>query len=209
MARVSDADAIRCVFELVAVEVRRLQAHLPERIKLTRAALDAAERRVANYTRFIGEGKGTRALGEGLRQAEEKVDARRQELDILVSTADAVFQVPPVQWIAECLSDLQKLLERQTARSAPVLRHVVGPGRLVPTTPVVGRPSYSVVPMADPKMPSVNLRPRDVDAARRPASLCLGRGGGWASSACRGSPPSARRARPATGGRCRPGGRRA
>jgi hypothetical protein len=54
----------------------------------------------------------------------------------------AVFEPPPVEWIAERLGRLQELLERQTERSALLLRRVLGPVRLVPTRPNVGRPYY-------------------------------------------------------------------
>jgi len=56
--------------------------------------------------------------------------------------ADAVFQVPPVEWVAKRLSGLQKLLERETAPSALLLRRVLGPVRLVPCKPEVGRTYY-------------------------------------------------------------------
>src|SRR5262249_33545655 len=119
-----------------------LHAHLPEKVKLARAALAAEERRVVNYIAFIGEGKGTRALAEALQQAEHKVDALRGELQVLTATADAAFQVPPLEWVAERLSGWKKLVERETARPALLLRRVLGPLRLVPFKPQVGRTYY-------------------------------------------------------------------
>jgi len=133
---------VHYVLERVALEVKRLHAYLPEKVKLARAALAAEERRVVNYIAFIGEGKGTRALAEALQQPEHKVDALRGELQVLTATADAAFQVPPLEWVAERLSGLQKLLERETARSALLLRRVLGPLRLVPCKPQVGRTYY-------------------------------------------------------------------
>src|SRR5437763_17183451 len=53
-----------------------------------------------------------------------------------------MFEPPPMEWIAERLGRLQDLLERQTERSALLLRRVLGPVRLVPTRPDVGRPFY-------------------------------------------------------------------
>jgi site-specific DNA recombinase len=140
--RISNTAAVHYVLERVALEVKRLHAHLPEKMKLARAALAAEQRRVANYIGFIGEGKGTRALAEALQQAEDKVDTLRGELQVLTATADAVFQVPPVEWVAERLAGLPKLLERETARSALLLRRVLGPVRLVPCRPEVGRTYY-------------------------------------------------------------------
>src|SRR6184192_2818006 len=53
-----------------------------------------------------------------------------------------MFEPPPMEWITERLGRLQDLLERQTERSALLLRRVLGPVRLVPTRPEVGRPYY-------------------------------------------------------------------
>src|SRR5437867_4996017 len=53
-----------------------------------------------------------------------------------------MFEPPPMEWIAERLGRLQDLLERQTERSALLLRRVLGPVRHVPTRPDVGRPFY-------------------------------------------------------------------
>jgi hypothetical protein len=140
--RLSDAQAIRYVLDRVKIEVMHLHAHLPEQIKLKRAALATGERRIANFIDFIGGGKGTRALGEALEQAEHAAQALRDELWALEATADTIFEPPPVEWIAHRLSELQGLLERQTARSALLLRRILGPVRLMPVRPEVGRPYY-------------------------------------------------------------------
>ena len=42
----------------------------------------------------------------------------------------------------ERLAKLQNLLERQTERSALLLHRVLGPTRLVPVSPEIGRPYY-------------------------------------------------------------------
>ena len=52
------------------------------------------------------------------------------------------FEPPLVEWIAERLRGLQALLERQTERSALLLRRVLSPVRLVPTNRDVGHPYY-------------------------------------------------------------------
>src|SRR5262249_16469038 len=116
--RLSDAEAIRYVLDRVKIEVTHLHAHLPEQINLKRAALATEERRHANFIDFIGGGKGTRALGQALEQAEHAAQALHDELCALEATGNAIFEPPPVEWIAHRLSELQGLLERQTGRSA-------------------------------------------------------------------------------------------
>ena len=91
---------------------------------------------------FIGGGKGTPALGQALEHAERTAQAFRDELCALEATATAVFEPPPVEWIAHRLRGLLELLERQTGRSALLLRRILGPVRLMPIRPEVGRPYY-------------------------------------------------------------------
>lgn len=140
--RISDAASIRYVLERVEVEVRRLHADVPETLKLTRGKLGVEERRVANFIEFIADGKGTRALGQALEEAEREVERLRIEVGALEATAEAVFEAPPLEWIAERLRPLSEVLSRNTARSALVLRRVLGPVRLRPLRPEVGKPYY-------------------------------------------------------------------
>jgi hypothetical protein len=112
------------------------------RNKLKRAALAEEERRITNFIEFIGEGKGTPALADALRAAEQKAKAQRLELQALEGTANDVFKAPPVEWVTERLGKVQEVLERETSRSALLLRRILGSIRLAPITPQVGRPYY-------------------------------------------------------------------
>jgi hypothetical protein len=140
--RLRDPVSIRYVLERVEAEVKLLYAHLPEEIHLKRAALEAEERRIANYISFIGEGKGTRALGEALRAAEQKAVALRAELQACEASEKQVFKAPPVEWIAARLMALQPVLEAEPSKSALVLRGVLGRIRLLPVQPQIGKPYY-------------------------------------------------------------------
>jgi|SRR5712692_9488747 hypothetical protein len=85
-----DPASIRHVLERVETEVRILHAHLPEEIQIKRAALVAEERRIANYIEFIGQGKGTRTLGEALSAVEQKAASLRADLQAYEVSARAV-----------------------------------------------------------------------------------------------------------------------
>jgi hypothetical protein len=61
--RLGNTEAIHSVLAAVGREIGRLCADLPENLKLKRAALAAAERKIANIVDFIGDGKGSTALG--------------------------------------------------------------------------------------------------------------------------------------------------
>ena len=121
---------------------RRLHADLPDEIRVKRAALAEEERRIANYIAFVGEGKGTQALADALKIAEQKAGALREDLRALETTVGAVFTAPPIEWITERLAKLEELLEHETPRSALLLRRILAPARLVPTVPEVGKPYY-------------------------------------------------------------------
>jgi site-specific DNA recombinase len=133
--------AIREVLERIEAEVQRLHADVPQTIKL-KAALAEEERRIVNFIEFIGDGKGTSAFAEALRGAEAKAAAMREELRALDSAGSDPFKTPPVEWVAARLEKVQEVLERETTGSALLLRRILGPIRLVPVTPEVGRPYY-------------------------------------------------------------------
>ena len=140
--RISDAPSLQAVLKSAEEEIRRLGADLPENLKLKRTSLASEERRIANFIEFIGNGKGTPALGQALDLAEQRATALRDELTALESTAGEVFQAPPVEWVAERVRGLQDLLERETSQSALLLRDVLGPVTLKPMTPQIGKPYY-------------------------------------------------------------------
>lgn len=119
-------------------EVEQLHAHLPEEMELKRAALASEERRIANYIDFIGEGKGTRSLGEALSAAEQKAASLRAEVQAYEASAQSLFKAPPVEWVAERLSTVKQVLEAEPTTSALTLRRVLGPVRLIRVAPRVG-----------------------------------------------------------------------
>lgn len=146
--RVSDVTALHYVAQRVEEEVRRLHGRLPLEIKEKRIAVSNDERRIANFIEFIGEGKGTKTLADALTQTEHRVESLRAELALMESTAESLFQAPPLEWIAQRVEHLQPLLERETERSALLLRRVLGPVRLAPVRPEVGRPYYAAETVA-------------------------------------------------------------
>ena len=70
------------------------------------------------------------------------MDALRYELEWLHRSRTKVFQLPPIEWIEERLSHAQEVLGRRTEQSALLLRELLGPISLEPTTGDIGRPYY-------------------------------------------------------------------
>jgi hypothetical protein len=133
---------VHYVLERVEEEIHKLLGHLPEKIRFTKAALAEEERRVGNFIEFIGNGKGTPALAQALLSAEQKVIGFQNELRALEASAADVFKSPPVEWVVERLGKIREVLEGETAKSALLLRRILGPIRLLPVRPEVGRPYY-------------------------------------------------------------------
>jgi hypothetical protein len=132
-ALLSHPEHIAYILQRVETEVSKLYAHIPESVRLKETGLAAEERRLANFVDFIGEGCGSRTLAQALLETERKVDGLREELDGLRRSREKVFQTPPWEWIEEHLACLNEILERNTDRSGPVLRHLLGQLRLEPT----------------------------------------------------------------------------
>jgi len=140
--RLADADSIQSVLQSLEREIRRLCADLPENLRLKRASLANEERRISNFVDFIGDGKGTRALAQALAAAEQRATALLDEISALETATETILEPPPVEWVTERLGKLQDLLERETSRSAILLRKILGSVVLRPTHPEVGKPYY-------------------------------------------------------------------
>jgi len=140
--QLDQTEHIRYLLERVEAEVAKLYAHIPETVRTKEAELDAEERRLANFVDFIGEGRGSQALGKALVETERRVEALRADLDGLRRGSEKVFQAPPVEWVEERLAGMQEVLERRTERSAPLLRALLGKIELEPTKGEIGRPYY-------------------------------------------------------------------
>jgi hypothetical protein len=171
----ADPEHVAYVLRRVEEEIAKLRSDLPETLKLKQAELSAEQRRLANFVDFIGEGRGSQALGKALVETERRVEALTDEVDALSRSWAKMFQTPPVEWIRDRLENLHDVLGSRTARSAKALRDLLGPIRLELVTPDIGRPSTA------PSRHSMHslLSKRPPDQARRAVRiLCKGGDGG-------------------------------
>jgi len=121
--------------------VAKLYAHMPETVFTKEAELGGEERCLANFVDFIGEGRGSQALGRALVETVRRVDALREELNGLRRSREKVFQAPPVEWIEERLAQMKQVLERRTEHSALLLRSILGKIQLEPARWTSGGPT--------------------------------------------------------------------
>ena len=81
--------------------------------------------------------------------SEKRVEDFRTELDGLRRSEHDIFTPPPREWLTERMVTLQTVLERRTARSALLLRRLLGKVRMEPVTPDIGRPYYRALTNLD------------------------------------------------------------
>ena len=140
--RLAHPENLDHVFKKLAQQVANASTATPETIRLREAEFDAEQRRVANFIEFVAEGRGSRALAAALTSSEKRLEDLRTELEGLRRSQRDVFSVPPREWLTERITTIQKVLERRTERSALLLRKLLGPIRMEPVTPDIGRPYY-------------------------------------------------------------------
>ena len=147
--QISDPEHIAYVLQRVEQEIAKQRADLPDALKLKEAELGAEQRRLANFVDFIGEGRGSQALAQALVETECRVGALTEEVDSLQRSHEKIFRLPPIEWIRERMSNVQSVLEQRAARSAQMLRDLLGPITLELQTPDIGRPFYRAVTTLD------------------------------------------------------------
>ena len=147
--QISEPEQIAYVLQRVEEEIAKLRSDLPDTLKPKEAELSAEQRRLANFVDFIGEGRGSQALAKALVETERRVETLAGEVDGLRRSREKVFRTPPVECIKDRLSNLQEVLEQRTARSAQVLRTILGPIRMELVTPDIGRPFYRAITTLD------------------------------------------------------------
>ena len=111
--------------------------------------MSAEQRRLANFVDCIGEGRGSQALAKALVETERRVGALTEEVDSLRRSHEKIFRPPPIEWIRERMRNVQSVLEQRTARSAQMLRNLLGPIKLELQTPDIARPFYCAVTTPD------------------------------------------------------------
>src|SRR5262249_13545083 len=120
-----------------------------ETVRLRSAELSTLERKIAKIVEYIGEGRGSRALAQALEAAEREASSLRAEIEELEQSRQLLFEAPPVTWIRERLTTLQAVLERRPGSAGLLLRRLLGPIRLEPVRPEVGRPYYRATSTLD------------------------------------------------------------
>ncbi len=82
---VASPENVRHVLE--RVEVKKLYVHIPETIRVKETELASEERRLANFLDFIGDGRGSKALGQPLVETDTELFAHHLGAKCLFANA--------------------------------------------------------------------------------------------------------------------------
>ncbi len=140
--RLQDVEHLQYVLEEVEKEIEAQRSSLPETMRLKEAELSSQKNRLDNIIEFVAEGRGSKALGDALDDAERRVESLQEEIAGLQASRERVFKVPPTAWIKEKMARLQEVLESSTEKSALLLRDILGPIRLEPVYEEGNKPFY-------------------------------------------------------------------
>ena len=139
--QIVQAEPLRYVIQGVEKEVRKQYEGVPETIQLKTKELRSEKQRLGHLMDRVREGWTSQELKKALDETEQRVRVLEEELKGLQHACE-VMQVPPVEWIEERLSRVRAVLEQRTEKSALLLRQLLGPIRLEPVKPDLGRPYY-------------------------------------------------------------------
>ena len=126
-------------------KVKEMHSEVPETIHLKEIELNAEQRKVDNFVAYIAEGRSSEAISKALEAEERRAKQLSTDLNILKASSDRIFQTPPLEWIEERVSSLQKLLEKRVGKSALILRKLLGKIQLEPVKPDIGKPYLRAV----------------------------------------------------------------
>ena len=140
--RLLDPKPLLHVLRRVEEEAQRLYPEIPAALRLKTDDLKAKRKSQANYVVFVAQGQGTKAVADALAELEPQIELLERQVAGLQRASKKVIRAPSQRWLRARLSSLRSVLELRTHKSAALLRRLLGPIRLEPVKPAVGRPYY-------------------------------------------------------------------
>ena len=110
---------------------------VPELIKKKKSQNEKILSEIQNYLNFIKIGNFSKAISEALKEAENKSEDLKKEIDFLIFQKQNNFISPPKEWIKDRLEKLRDTLNQNTVASSLALKELLG--------------SISLEPIADKK----------------------------------------------------------
>ena len=136
--RLADPAAIQYVFNRLKKEIAGLSSDVPQSLRQMKAQLGNERRRRDNLVNFVAEGQGSDAIRDRLAQTEQKVSSLEVQIQELTRSSRG-FRVPSLSTIERRCANLRALLDSSVAKSALVMRELLGKIRLCPVVSSSGR----------------------------------------------------------------------
>ena len=107
---------------------------IPGQIKKKKSQHEKILSEIQNYLNYIKTGKFSSAVSEALKEAEDKEEALKKEIDLLSFQKQNKFTSPPKEWTEHRLEKLQDTLTKNTVSSSLALKELLEGISLEPTT---------------------------------------------------------------------------
>ena len=134
------------MYQQVERELAKLHSDVPETIRRAKRQLALECRQRDNLVDFVARGDSSSAVRDRIAETERKISVLEARIAELTRTSGQ-SRLPSLAWVKERCRHLSALLAERTTRSALVLRELLGPIRLEPVVPAMGK-RYFVAHMA-------------------------------------------------------------
>jgi hypothetical protein len=128
--RLTTSDGIARARKRIATALGEITRGTDDEIRTHQGRLDSLLRQIHKYIDFIGEGQGTRELGERLRQAEAEADTERKAIADLRARVAQPVHLPSPEDMLRTVFDLEGRLLADPAKGREQLRTVFRDGRI-------------------------------------------------------------------------------
>ena len=125
---------IQYVYKKIEKLIAQGLNEVPELIKKKKSQHEKVLSEIQNYLNFIKIGNFSKAISEALKEAENKCEDIKKEVDFLTFQKQNEFISPPKEWVEHRLEELRDTLNKNTVASSLALKELLGEISLEPVT---------------------------------------------------------------------------
>ena len=118
-------------------------SHLPQELSKKKNELQKVQKSISGLIQFIASGDTSETVRAALRENEGRSTALQTEIESLEKAHQDRVVRPSKEWVASKVMELKELLSIRTEKSAIILREILGPVTLTPTTNEHGKEFYT------------------------------------------------------------------
>ena len=130
--KILTVENIQYVYKKIEKFIAQGLNEVPEKIKKKKSQHEKILSEIQNYLNFIKIGNFSKAISEALKEAENKSEDIKKEIDFLTFQKQNNFISPPKEWIKDKLEKLRDTLNQNTVSSSLALKELLGSISLEP-----------------------------------------------------------------------------